>query len=115
MRIAIIGAGAMGSVYGGLLSVHDDVTLIDTNKDLVDHINREGLRIEYKGQMTVCHPKAAVYASGMAPVDLIIVFVKSQYTDAALSAAREIIGKDTYLMSLQNGGGHKEDLRKHAD
>ena len=115
MRIAIIGAGAMGSVYGGLLSVHDDVTLIDTNKDLVDHINREGLRIEYKGQMTVYHPKAAVSASGMAPVDLIIVFVKSQYTDAALSAAREIIGKDTYLMSLQNGGGHKEDLRKHAD
>ena len=115
MRIAIIGAGAMGSVYGGLLSVHDDVTLIDTDKALVDHINREGLRIEYRGQSAVYHPRAAVSASGMSPADLIIVFVKSQYTDAALSASREIIGKDTYIMSLQNGGGHDEDISRFSD
>ena len=70
MRIAVIGAGAMGSVYGGLLSVHDDVTLIDTNKALVDHINSEGLCIAYKGEDRIYHPRAAVSSEGIDPVDL---------------------------------------------
>ena len=112
MRIAVIGAGAMGSVYGGLLSVHDDVTLIDTNKALVDHINSEGLCIAYKGEDRIYHPRATVSSEGIDPVDLIIVFVKSPYTDAALSAAKGLIGPDTYLMSLQNGGGHERSVRK---
>lgn len=115
MRIAVIGAGAMGSVYGGLLSVHDDVTLIDTNKALVNHINSEGLCIAYKGEDRIYHPRATVSSEGIDPVDLIIVFVKSPYTDAALSAAKGLIGPDTYLMSLQNGGGHDEDLLKYTD
>ena len=43
MRIAVIGAGAMGSIYGGHLSLHNDVYLIDTNQAVVDYINQNGL------------------------------------------------------------------------
>ena len=43
MRIAVIGAGAMGSIYGGHLSLHNDVYLIDTNQTVVDHINQNPL------------------------------------------------------------------------
>ena len=39
MRIAVIGAGAMGSIYGGRLSQHNEVILVDTNQDIVEHIN----------------------------------------------------------------------------
>ena len=46
MRIAVIGAGAMGSVYGGLLSERNEVWLIDSRSELVDRIREEGLLIE---------------------------------------------------------------------
>ncbi|MBQ6110913.1 MAG: 2-dehydropantoate 2-reductase, partial [Synergistaceae bacterium] len=36
MRIAVIGAGAMGSIYGGRLSLNNEVFLVDTNKAVID-------------------------------------------------------------------------------
>ncbi len=38
MRIAVIGAGAMGSIYGGRLSVNNEVYLVDTNAAVVEHL-----------------------------------------------------------------------------
>ena len=43
MRIAVIGAGAMGSIYGGRLSLHNEVYMVDTSAAVVDHISREGI------------------------------------------------------------------------
>ena len=50
MRIAVIGAGAMGSIYGGHLSLHNDVYLVDTNQAVVDAVNANGLTLEENGQ-----------------------------------------------------------------
>lgn len=44
-----------------------------------------------------------------------ILFVKSMQSEAALEANRALIGRDTYLMTLQNGSGHEEVLRRFAD
>ena len=44
MRIAVIGAGAMGSIYGGHLSLHNDVYLVDTNPNVVAAVNENGHR-----------------------------------------------------------------------
>ena len=49
MRIAVIGAGAMGSIYGGHLSLHNDVWLIDTNPSVIEHLQKEGLILEEQG------------------------------------------------------------------
>ena len=43
MRIAVIGAGAMGSIYGGHLSLENEVYLVDTNADVVRTINEKGI------------------------------------------------------------------------
>ena len=45
MKIVVIGAGAMGSIYGGRLSQKNEVYLIDTNREIVDRINCQGLRL----------------------------------------------------------------------
>ncbi|MEC8083691.1 MAG: 2-dehydropantoate 2-reductase N-terminal domain-containing protein, partial [Pseudomonadota bacterium] len=46
MRICIVGAGAMGGLYGGAMAeAGADVTLLDIRQDHVDHINRDGLHI----------------------------------------------------------------------
>ena len=116
MRIAVLGAGAMGSLFGGYLSRGNDVTVIDLSKAIVDAINTNGVRIKEKdGTITVCKPKATTDASGIPKQDLIIVFVKSMYTISALETNRNLIDSDTYIMTLQNGAGHDSKLLKFAD
>ena len=114
MRIAVIGAGAMGSIYGGHLSLHNDVYLIDTNQAVVDYINQNGLTLQEDGTDVVYHPTAVTSTEGVQPVDLVILFVKSLFSKAALSSNRGIIGPDTYLMTLQNGSGHEDILGEFA-
>ena len=45
MRIAVIGCGAMGALYGGYLSRNNDVTLVERNPDRIAKIRADGLRI----------------------------------------------------------------------
>ncbi|MBQ3402794.1 MAG: ketopantoate reductase family protein [Synergistaceae bacterium] len=114
MRIAVIGAGAMGSIYGGRLSLKNDVYLIDTNPAVIEAVNTGGLVLEENGQDNTYSPKALTSAAGLEPVDLVILFVKALYSKAALSGNRNIIGPDTYLMTLQNGSGHEDILSEFA-
>lgn len=110
MKIVVIGAGAMGSIYGGHLSLHNDVTLVDTNPAVIENLQKNGLVLEENGQDNVYHPKAAVSSEGMDHVDLIILFVKALYSRSALAGNRNIIGPDTYVLTLQNGSGHEDIL-----
>ena len=111
MRIAVIGAGAMGSIYGGHLSQHNEVILVDTNQQVVEQINKNGLLVDENGTSVSYQPKALCDTSEEKPVDLVILFVKALFSRAALENNSALIGPDTRLMTLQNGAGH-EDLLK---
>jgi len=116
VRIAVIGAGAMGALYGGYLSRNNDVLLVDVNQTQVDTINEKGLVInEPDGSRTICHPKAATDTAGMAPADVVVLFVKAMFSENALENNRSLIGPDTYLMTLQNGSGHEDVLSQFVD
>lgn len=116
MKIAVIGAGAMGSLYGGYLSkVSSNVCLVDVWQQHVDVINSEGLCIEEKDGDVLVHPKAVSNVSEVGYVDLAIVFVKSILTGDALEKNRAILGPDTIVMSLQNGYGNVEQIAKYVD
>ena len=115
MKIAVIGAGAMGSIYGGRLSLNNEVCLVDTNAQVVDYINNQGLRLEENGEDLVLHPLAMTDSSAFGTADLVILFVKALFSKAALSGNRGLIGPDTYLMTLQNGSGHEDILGEFVD
>ena len=117
MKITVLGAGAMGALFGGYLSRNHQVLLLDVNAALVDKINTDGVEIrESDGSYAVYHPVAATAApAGAGPVDLIIVFVKAMYSRAALETNRALIGSGTYLMTLQNGSGHENTLLQFVD
>ena len=85
MRIAVIGAGAMGSIYGGHLSLHNDVCMVDTNAAVVEHISKEGIILEENGAENLYKPGAVTSTEGMQSVDLIILFVKALFSKAALA------------------------------
>lgn len=113
MKIAVIGAGAMGSLIGGYLSRANEVTLIDTDSAKIEAIQKDGIRIREKdGSETHVTPGAATGYDSMGEQDLVVLFVKSLFSRAALAAAKPIIGENTYVMTLQNGAGHDEILRE---
>lgn len=114
MKIAVIGAGAMGSIYGGHLSLHNDVVLVDTNQAVVDKINQDGLLIDENDTTNCYHPRAVTSTEGETPADLVILFVKALFSKAALSGNRALIGPDTRLLTLQNGAGHEAILSAFA-
>ncbi|KVN38974.1 2-dehydropantoate 2-reductase [Burkholderia pyrrocinia] len=118
MKIAILGAGAMGSLFGGLLAeAGEAVTLIDVDDAHLDAIRRDGLRIENdRGDRRVpalraVRPDAAALAHG-EPFDLLIVFTKSLHTRAALGGVRTLLTPHTSVLTLQNGLGNVETLRE---
>ncbi len=114
MRIAVIGAGAMGSIYGGRLSLKNEVYLIATRETLTEEINSRGLKIEELGQVNIYHPTAVTDSSELGPMDLVILFVKATASETALSQNAGLIGPETRLMTLQNGAGHEDILGKFA-
>ncbi len=112
MRIAVIGVGAMGSVYGGHLSQYNEVILVDTNKLVVDQITANGLLIDEDGMTACYHPAAYSDTTDEKPADLVILFVKALFSRNALENNRSLIGPDTRLLTLQNGAGHEELLKE---
>ena len=110
MKIAVLGAGAMGSIYGGHLSLHNDVYMIDKKQEIVDKINADGLKLFENDKDVIYRPEAMTDSANLGEVDLVILFVKALFSKAALEENRHIIGEHTYLMTLQNGAGHEDIL-----
>lgn len=108
MKIAVLGAGAMGSIYGGHLSLNNDVYMIDKKQELVDTINNDGLKLFENDKDVIYNPKAVTDSKNIGEVDLVILFVKSLYSRTALMENSHIIGGNTYVMTLQNGAGHED-------
>ncbi|MEX3966459.1 ketopantoate reductase family protein [Paraburkholderia sp. EG286B] len=117
MHIAILGAGAMGSLFGGLLAVAGHrVTLLDVDEAHLKAIKETGLRLTTDaGERVVTNLEALRPEAATTPADLLIVFTKTLHTQAALGAARAVLGPQTALLSLQNGLGNAERLAQFAD
>lgn len=116
MKIAVIGAGAMGSLYGGYLAKSNDVYLIDVFEEHVNAINEKGLCIIENGkEKYIKNIKATTDACEVGLVDLAIIFVKSTITDIAVRQNSTVLGKNTMILTLQNGLGNIEKINTVVD
>ena len=88
MKIAVLGAGAMGSIYGGHLSLHNDVYMIDKKQEIVDKINTDGLKLFENDKDVIYRPEAMTDSANLGEVDLVILFVKALFSKAALEENR---------------------------
>jgi 2-dehydropantoate 2-reductase len=102
MRIAVIGAGAIGGYYGGLLSQVEDVTFL-VRRATLDVLRGRGLELREGDGNRVITVKATDSAFDVGPVDVVIVTTKARDLHAALDAARPLIGPTTLVMPVQNG------------
>lgn len=110
MKIAIIGAGAMGCLYGAYLSVKNEVILMDAYQPQVDAINLSGLSMLENGSEITFPIKAVTSGTNIGPVDLVVVFVKSIDTYQAVEENQSLISDNTIVMTLQNGAGNDRDI-----
>ena len=112
MKIAIVGAGAMGSLFGGLLSESgNEVYLLDIWKEHIETINKKGLWIEGLSGDRFIKIKAVTEPKEIGGTsDLIIIFVKSYHTESAAKNISSLVGGNTTILTLQNGLGNFEIL-----
>jgi 2-dehydropantoate 2-reductase len=114
MKTAILGAGAMGSVFASYLAESkDEVILIDVAKAVVESISSRGLIIRDKaGNEKTFRIAATVEPKNVGEVDLLIVFVKCYHTEAAVRSALPLLGDHSIVLSLQNGWGNASRIGK---
>jgi 2-dehydropantoate 2-reductase len=111
MKIAILGAGSMGSVFGGRLSLAGhDVWMIDVNEDHVRAIQTEGLTLTDGTREVVVRPQATTEPTDVGQADLVMVWCKAADTTAALQRGRSLFGSHTIGCTLQNGLGNVDVL-----
>ena len=112
MKITVVGAGAMGGSYGGLLAAAGhEVSLIDTWREHVEAIAKNGLLVDgVRGEHRV-RLAAATEAGPGAAADVVIVFVDANNTEKAAATAKRLLGPDGFAITFQNGIGNVEKLQ----
>jgi 2-dehydropantoate 2-reductase len=110
MRVGMLGGGAMGSLFAGLLAgAGRSVAVLDRNPDHVARLQDPGLRIEgateWQGRI-----EADTDPAELGRVDLLFVWVKSHQTADALAGATPLYDEATTVCTLQNGLGNAETV-----
>ncbi len=114
MKVVVIGAGQMGSIYGA--AAHEnghEVWFVDAVPAVVDTINERGLIIDRRaGRQDVYRLPATTDPTTIGTIaDVILLQTKGWATRAAAESVRSLVSSHTVLLTLQNGLGNEEVLR----
>lgn len=110
MKIAVIGCGAMGSIYAAkLAAAGEQVLAVDRHRPSVERINRDGLRVTGPGCDQVVPLRASTGAVDET-MDLVVLAVKAADVEAAARQALPMLGPDTAVLTIQNGLGSAETV-----
>src|SRR6184192_137739 len=115
MRVAVVGCGAVGSLFAANLSLLDDVEVwaFDLNELHAAAINRGGLRLSGAGDV-VGYPRATSDASELPPCDFGIVATKAMHTEPAIAATAHAFANGC-VATVQNGIGNEEVIANHVE
>jgi 2-dehydropantoate 2-reductase len=115
-NVCIVGTGAIGSAFGGFLSnAGYKVTFIEKNEDIINQVKENGLSISgvkeiYLNNVTIVPPGSITQKQ-----DLFLFAVKAYSLEEAVKSMLPTIGKDTYVVCLQNGLGISEVISKYVN
>lgn len=118
MKVAVIGSGALGCLFGAKFSKKNDVILLTHTQKEADIINEKGLSVKKdEGLVEHFYEHVTTCVSGTyeQSVDVVVILVKTLQTENALQQNLKLIGKDTLVLTLQNGLGNFETISKYVD
>ncbi|MBX2855966.1 MAG: 2-dehydropantoate 2-reductase [Rhodobacteraceae bacterium] len=115
MKIAVIGVGAMGSVYAALLAdAGHEVWAVDRWTEQVEAIQARGLRVEgASGDRTVTGLHAAADTAAAGECDLYIIATKADGVGAAARAIAPFLSPSSLVLTIQNGLGAADRIAEH--
>lgn len=106
MKVAVLGCGAMGSVYAALLgAAGHEVWAIDSWREHVEAMRTNGLRLEGASGDRTVRLHATTDPAEAGPCELVILATKAMQVEPAARSAAPLIGADTVVLSIQNGLG----------
>jgi len=116
MKTVIMGAGAMGSLFGGLLALSgEEAWLVDIREDHIQALVSTGLTLEEGGKKQMIPVHATKETASIGKADFILFFVKAYQTEKAVSDALVLQKEDTVFLTLQNGLGNEETICQQVD
>ncbi|RYF16909.1 MAG: 2-dehydropantoate 2-reductase [Comamonadaceae bacterium] len=111
MKVTVMGAGAVGCYFGGMLArAGHEVTLVGRPQH-VEVIRRDGLRMETRTFDERVRVQAVTDAAQAPSADLVLFCVKSMDTEPAGRALKPLLRPDTLVLCLQNGVDNADRLR----
>jgi 2-dehydropantoate 2-reductase len=116
MKIAIVGTGAMGSVYAGLLGrAGHEVWAIDLWDEHLDAIAEHGLKVTgASGDYVVPDLKVGRYPKDAGPCDVWLVSTKASGVEAVVAEIAPLLEADDLVIAFQNGLGAGERVAQHV-
>ena len=106
VKIAVVGVGAMGSVYAALLAdAGNEVWAIDVWAEHVEAIRARGLTVDGASGRRTVRLEASLDAADAGVCDLVVIATKTLHVETAAHAAKPLLGRETVVLSIQNGVG----------
>ncbi|TXT57607.1 MAG: 2-dehydropantoate 2-reductase [Candidatus Thorarchaeota archaeon] len=116
MKIVVMGSGAIGSLYGGFLTLNSEhnVTLVG-RKPHIDAIASHGLKITGVMGTHVVYPDTTTDPSSIEDADLVLITTKTYDTVTAAKRVSHLVERGAYVMVLQNGIGTEKEIAESLD
>src|SRR6202163_2238766 len=111
MKIAVMGAGAVGCYYGGMLARDGHDVVLIGRPQLVEAVQRQGLRLETQTFDEHISISASTEGSAVQGAQLVLFCVKSTDTESGAAAIKPHLAPDAVVLSLQNGVENADRLR----
>jgi len=116
MKFGIVGAGAMGCLFGSFLAKQgEEVWLVDIWEDHVTRINEKGLSVMIEGKSELIPIQATTNTHDVGRCDVVICATKFRHTRDAVRNALNMIDNETIVITLQNGIGNVEIISEFVD
>ena len=103
MKIAVMGAGAVGAYYGGALARHGAKVVLIARGKHAEAMGATGLRVESNWGDYVVHPEVALTPSAAGTVDVVLHCVKLYSNSDTIPEMHPLVGATTVILTVQNG------------
>ena len=113
MRIAIIGTGALGSLFAAKLYPCCEVFMVGSWMKAINNINEQGLRIQHRSSEEIVGVKAYNISEDVPMVDCVLILVKGWQTHFAGKLAAKLVRNSGLVITLQNGIGNIDKLSNY--
>ena len=113
-KVAVVGAGAVGSFYGAMLARAGQRVVLVGRPPHVEAIQRDGLKLDMAGQVETVRAEASAELAAVQGADLVLFCVKSTDTDTVARELAPLLEPHAVVLSLQNGVENAATIARHV-